>query len=219
MAFIFIATLITRHRISFDRENYQKPIQGKSEAFDSYDRPNNFKLDSNRRFLQPVWPWKVMDDLEKLNGTFPILHEALCIIWNPSVNLNLNLTTETLNSGRNRQLLSRVTLRFDVWLWKTIWHLFYTPSSFVHHFKAMGKFKLQLQSANSQFGSKSAISCPVWPWNLKNDLEIQKGTSSMLHQALGIISNRWVKSNLSYSTKTLNSGHNCWFLVPRDLEI
>ena len=67
--------------------------------------------------------------------------------------------------------LSRVTLEFDGWPWKTLGHLFYTTSSFVHHFKAMGEFKLMLQSGNAQFGSKSAIFCPVWPWNLTDDLE------------------------------------------------
>ena len=40
---------------------------------------------------------------------------------------------------------------------KTIGHLFYTTSSFVHHFKTIGEFKLELQSGNSQFGSKLTI--------------------------------------------------------------
>ena len=39
---------------------------------------------------------------------------------------------------------SRVTLQFDVWPWKTIGHLFYATSSFVHHFVAIGDFKLEL---------------------------------------------------------------------------
>ena len=34
----------------------------------------------------------------------------------------------------------------------------------------MGRFKLELQSGNPKFGSKSAILCPVWPWNLTDDL-------------------------------------------------
>ena len=34
---------------------------------------------------------------------------------------------------------------------KTIGHLFYATSSFVHHFVAIGEFKLQLQSGNTQF--------------------------------------------------------------------
>ena len=32
-----------------------------------------------------------------------------------------------------------VTLKFDGWPWKTMGHLFYTTSSFLHHFKAIGK--------------------------------------------------------------------------------
>ena len=62
--------------------------------------------------------------------------------------------------------LSRVTLKIDGWPWKKIGHLFYAASSFVHHFKAMGEFKLELQSGNAQFGWKSTISFAVWPWNL-----------------------------------------------------
>ena len=68
---------------------------------------------------------------------------------------------------------SRVTLQFDVWPWKTIGHLFYATSSFVHHFVAMGDFKLELQSGNAQFGSNSKIFRAVWPCNLTYDLEKQ----------------------------------------------
>ena len=83
---------------------------------------------------------------------------------------------------------SRVTLQFDVWPWKTIGHLFYSTSSFVHHFVAIGDFKLELQSGNAQFGSNSTIFRAVRPWNLTDDLEKQKGTSPTLLQALCIIS-------------------------------
>ena len=119
--------------------------------------------------------------------------------------------------------LSHVTLKFDGWPREIIGHLFYTTSSFVHHFKAIGEFKLESQSGNANLvksaifvpcdleiwwmtlkssrapllccfklcpsfhshqsiqawvtvqkrsiGSKSAIFCPVWPWNLTDDLE------------------------------------------------
>ena len=83
---------------------------------------------------------------------------------------------------------SRVTLQFDIWPWKTIGHLFYATSSFVHHFVAIGDFKLELQSRNAQLGSNSTIFRAVWPCNLKYDLEKQQGTSTMLRQALSIIS-------------------------------
>ena len=53
--------------------------------------------------------------------------------------------------------LSRVTLKIDGWLWKTIGHLSYAASSFVHNFIAIGEFKLELQSGNPQSGSKSTF--------------------------------------------------------------
>ena len=70
--------------------------------------------------------------------------------------------------------LSHVTLKFNGWPWKTIGHLFYVASSFVHHFIAIGEFKLKLQSGNAQFGSKSAIflsrvTLKFDEWPLKNN--------------------------------------------------
>ena len=68
---------------------------------------------------------------------------------------------------------SLLTLKFDGWPWKTIGHLFYATASFLHHFVAIGEFKLELQSGNAQFGSKSTIFLAVWPWNLAADLQKQ----------------------------------------------
>ena len=70
-------------------------------------------------------------------------------------------------------VLYRVTLKFDGWPRKTIEHLSFAVSSFVQHFIAIGKFKLELQSGNAQFGSNSTIFRAGWPWNLTNDLEKQ----------------------------------------------
>ena len=70
-------------------------------------------------------------------------------------------------------VLSRVTLKFDGWPWKTIGHLSFAVSSFVQHFIAIGEFKLELQSGNAQFGSNSTILRAVWPWNFTYDLEKQ----------------------------------------------
>ena len=111
-----------------------------------------------------------------------------------------------------------MTLEFDEWPKKTITHLFYTTTSFVHHFKSIGEFKLELQSANAQFGSKLAIFSPVWPWKLTDDLE-KKGTSFVLRQALCITSNPSVNSNWIYSQERHSSCKNWRFFVPRDLEI
>ena len=82
---------------------------------------------------------------------------------------------------------ARVTVKVDGWPCKTIGHLFYATSSFVHHFVPIGEFKLELQSGNAQFGSKSTIVLAVWPRNFTDDPQKQKGTSSMLLQALCII--------------------------------
>ena len=38
---------------------------------------------------------------------------------------------------------SRVTLKFDVWHWKTIGHIYYATSSSMHHCVAIGEFKLE----------------------------------------------------------------------------
>ena len=65
--------------------------------------------------------------------------------------------------------LSCVTLKFDGWLWQKLGHLFYATSSFVNHFKAIGEFKLEWQSGNAQFHSKSTIFVPC-------DLEISQMT-------------------------------------------
>ena len=56
---------------------------------------------------------------------------------------------------------------------KTIGHLFYEKSSFVHHFKAISEFKLELWSGNAQFGSKSTIfvlcDLEIWGMTLKHN--------------------------------------------------
>ena len=123
----------------------------------------------------------------------------------------------------NHRFSARVTLKFDGWHRKILGHISYTKSSFVHHIKSFGEFKLKLQSGNAQFGSKLAgffvprgeiwwmtlennrasllyfiklcasfqnhgwiqtgatvrkrlirvkigNFCPVWPWNLMDDL-------------------------------------------------
>ena len=98
----------------------------------------------------PVWPWNLMNDLKKQKGTSSILCQALHIISKPSVNSNCSYSLETLNSGQNWwYFLPLVTLKFYRCPWKTIGHLFYAASSFVHHFIAIGELKLELQSGQN----------------------------------------------------------------------
>ena len=88
-------------------------------------------------------------------------------------------------------LLSRVTLKFDGWSWKTIGHLFYATSNFVHHFIAIGEFKLELQSRNAQFASKLTIcfsrvtlKFDGWPSNTIGHLFF--ATSNFVHHFIAI---------------------------------
>ena len=100
----------------------------------------------------------------------------------------------------------RVTLQFHLWPWKIIGHLFYSTSNSVHHFIDIGELKLELQSRNALFGSKSTIffrrvtlQFHLWPWT---------------RQIWGI----W-KLRPAYSPETPNSGQKRWCFVPCDLEI
>ena len=75
--------------------------------------------------------------------------------------------------------LSRVTLKIDIWPWKTIGHLSYGASIFMHHFIANGEFKLELESGNTQFGLKSTIflsrmtlEFDGWPWITIGNLRV-----------------------------------------------
>ena len=86
---------------------------------------------------------------------------------------------------------SRVSLLFDGWPWKTIGHLSHAASSFVHHFIAVGEFKLELQSENAQFASKSTFFSRVtflfdaWPWKTIGHLFYATSSFVELHSGNG----------------------------------
>ena len=127
----------------------------------------------NWRFLSRVtskfygWPWKTIGYLFYSTSSFAHHFKAMG-------EFKLKLLSGNAQFGSKLEFfLSRVTFKFDRWPWKTKGHLFYTTSSFVHHFKAMSEFNLEFQFGNAQFWSKSAIFCPAWPWNLMDDLEKQ----------------------------------------------
>ena len=155
------------------------------------------------------------------NNRAPLLcHFRLCASFRSHQSFQTGVTVRKRPTWvKISDFWSRVTSKFDGWPWKTIGHLFNATSSFVHHFTTISEFKLKLQSGNAKFGSKPVIFGPAWPWNLTDDLEKQQGTSSMLFQALYVISQLSVNWNSSYSPETPNLGKNWRFLVPRDLEI
>ena len=200
--------------------NTSRVKQGKSEGFDSCDRPSNltrivdFSASVTLKF--DGWPRKMIRHLfyitssfvhhlkplgefklELLSANAQFGSKSACDleIWWMTLKNNrapllccFKLCTsfhshrwiQTKVRARKRSirvkigdLLSLVTSKFEGWPWKTIGHLFYVVSSFVHHFIAIGEFELKLESGNAQFGSKSAIYCPMWPRNLTDDLEKQ----------------------------------------------
>ena len=65
-----------------------------------------------------------------------------------------------------------------------IGHLFNATWSFVHHFIAIGDSKLEIQSGNAQFWSKSTIFRAVWPWKTIGHLFY--ATSSFVHHFVAI---------------------------------
>ena len=113
------------------------------------------------------WPWKTIGHLIYTTSSF--VHHFKSI-----GELKLKLQSGNAQFGSKSAIFfSRVTLQFDVWPWKTIGHLFYSTSSFMHHFGAIGVLTLELQSGNAQSGSNLTIFRAVWPWNLTDDLEKQ----------------------------------------------
>ena len=94
-------------------------------------------------------PWKTIWHLFYTTLSFVQHFKAIGI-------LNLELQSGNAQFGSKLKIfLSRMTLKFDGWPWKKVEHLFYTTSNFVHHFKSIGKVKLE--SGNAQFGPKSGI--------------------------------------------------------------
>ena len=92
-----------------------------------------------------------MDDLDKQYDNSSRLYQASSIILKASVNSNWK-PGNTQFRTKLVIVLCRVTLKFDEWPWKSIGHLFYATSNFVHHFIAIGRFKLELQSGNAKVG-------------------------------------------------------------------
>ena len=148
--------------------------QGKSEGFESCDRPIVQK--------RPVWV-KIGDVLYRVTFKFDgwswktIGHLSFAVSSFVQ-HFIVNWWIQTGVTVRKRPIwvkfddfFSRVNFKFDVWPWKAIGHLYCATSSSIHHFVAIGEFKLELKSGIAQFGSKSTIFWAVWPCNLTYDLE------------------------------------------------
>ena len=135
--------------------------------------PETPNLGQIRRFLEPcdleIWRMTLKNNRAPLLCYFKLYASFRSHRWiQAGVTVRKRLIWVKIDD-----FLSRVTLQFDVCPWKTIGHLFYATSSFVHHFVAIGDFKLELQSGNAQFGSNLTILKPcdldIWRMTLKNN--------------------------------------------------
>ena len=133
--------------------------------------PETPSLGEIRRFLEPR-------DLEIRRMTFKHNWAPLLCYFKLCAAFRSHWWIQTGVTVRKRPIwvkidyfFSRVTLKFDGWPSKTIGHLFYATSSLVHHFVAIGEFRLELEPGNAQSGSKSTIffsrvtlKFDWWPW-------------------------------------------------------
>ena len=129
----------------------------------------NAQFASMSEFFCPLWPWNLMK--KKTIGQLFYGTLNLCIISKLSMNSNWSYSPETLHSVKIGVICP--VCSFDRWPWKIIGHLSNATSSFVHYFIVIIEFKLELQSGNAQFGSKSTIVLAVGPLNLTDDHEKQ----------------------------------------------
>ena len=131
--------------------------------------PETLNSDQNRQFFVPcdleIW-WMTLE-----NNMAPLLYYLkLCASFQSHQWIQTRITVQK-HSIRVKisHFLSRVTLKFDEWPWKTIGHLFYVASNFVHYFIAISEFKLELQSGPiwvkiNDFLSRVTLKFDGWPW-------------------------------------------------------
>ena len=181
--------------------------------------PETLNSGQNQRFLSLVtlkfdgWAWKTIGHL--FYATLSFMHHSKAI---GEFKLELQ-SGNTQFRSKSVIFLSRVTSKFDGWPWKIIRHLFNVASSFVHHFIAIGEFKLKLQSGNAQFGSKSVIYCPVWPWNLTDDLENNRAPLQCCFKLYAsFYSHQWIQTKVTVRKRSIRVKIGNFF-VPCDLEI
>ena len=88
----------------------------------------------------------------------------------------------------------------------------------MHHSKAIGEIKLELQSGNARFVSKSAIFCPVWPWNLMDDLENNRAPLLYCFKLRASFhTHQWIQSKFTVRKRSIRVKIDDFFT--RDLQI
>ena len=159
-----------------------------------------------------------MDGLEKTIGYFFHSTSSLCIISKTLVNSNWSYSPETPNAGQNQLFFGPMWPwnLMDHISWKTKGYLSNAMPSSVHHFKAIGEFKLELQPGNAQFGSKSAIFVPcdleIWWMILNKNMAPLLCYFKLCFNAIGEFKLELQSGNGQFRSKSE-------IFVPRELEI
>ena len=87
----------------------------------------------------------------------------LCASFHSHQLIQTGVSLETPILGQNRCFLSRVTLKFDGWPWKTIRHLSWATSSFVHHFTIKCESTWCYGPETAKLGF-DLCDLDLWPW-------------------------------------------------------
>ena len=186
----------------------------------------NLDLQSDTLKSGQNWWFFVLCDLEIRWMTLKNNRTPLLCYFNLCASFRSHWWIKTGATVRKRPIwvkinnfFSRLTLQFDLWPWKTIGHLYYDNSSFMHHFVAIGEFKLELQPRNTQFGSKLAIflsrvTFKFDRWPRKSIGHIFYATLSFVHHLIAI-----GEFKLGLHSRNSQFGSNLGCFVPCDLGI
>ena len=137
--------------------------QGKSEGFDSCDRPSNLtQIGFESSIFQPVWPLNLMDDPK--NNRAPLLYYIkLC------ASFQIHQWIQTGVTVRKRPIWVKIDNIFepcDLAIWRMT-----LKNNRVPQGKSEGFDSCDRPSNLTQIGFESSIFQPVWPLNLMDDPE------------------------------------------------
>ena len=168
---------------------------------------SQFKLELVRKRSIQVKIGDLLYCVTLKNNRVPLLcYVNLCVSFHTHRSIQTGVTVRKHKiQVKISYILSRVTLKFDGWPWKN------NRAPLLCCIEFCGSFWSHLWIQTAVAGRKRPIQvkiwffCPVWPWNLMDDLEKQSSTSPMPHQVLCIILLPNVKSHC-FSLEKAKSG-------------
>ena len=149
-------------------------IRGKSEGFDSCDRPSNFtQIGFKLSIFQPVWPWNLPDDV-KNNGH--LFYATSSFVHHSQSTGELKLELQSRNTKLGSKLVSFFVL-YDLEIWQMTLTCDRAPLlcylKFCTLFCSQRSIQTGVTVQKHLIWVKIRIFVPVWPWNLTDDLEKQ----------------------------------------------